>query len=130
MKVESPQGSGDDTAANAFDLRCDDYGEWGSWPRDRCSYQSYIVGFRAKIESPQYSGDDTALNSVALLCSDHKVLYPRNEAPWGNHPSSFSQCRARTSVCGFRQKVESNQGSGDDTALNAIQLYCCYSYVF
>ena len=28
-------------------------------------------------------------------------------------------------VCGLRQKVEGNQGSGDDTSMNAVSFYCC-----
>lgn len=37
-------------------------------------------------------------------------------------------CDPGTFVFGFAQKVQPNQGSGDDTALNDIELYCTNGY--
>jgi hypothetical protein len=34
-------------------------------------------------------------------------------------------CDAGTSVCGIKVRFEGNQGSGDDTALNAVEFACC-----
>ncbi|XP_063045269.1 vitelline membrane outer layer protein 1-like [Engraulis encrasicolus] len=75
LRVERPQGIGDDTAANNVRFRCSDgtvleghglsWGDWGSWssecPRGICS-------MRAKLEWPQCIEDDTALNDVQMFC--------------------------------------------------------------
>lgn len=77
----SPPGhapTGDDTAANAFSLRCEDGsyieasndGEWGNWsPLIQCPSNSYICGIQVQIESGQgLFGDDTALNNADFIC--------------------------------------------------------------
>jgi hypothetical protein len=45
------------------------------------------------------------------------------QGPWGDWGEGAS-CPAGAFVWGFRLKSESYQGSGDDTALNAIELIC------
>ncbi|XP_063057058.1 vitelline membrane outer layer protein 1 homolog [Engraulis encrasicolus] len=75
LRVERPQGNGDDTAANNIRFRCTDgtvleghgldWGDWGSWsgecPRGICSMM-------ARLERPVGDGDDTALNDVQMFC--------------------------------------------------------------
>ncbi|XP_053381801.1 vitelline membrane outer layer protein 1-like [Mercenaria mercenaria] len=52
-----------------------------------------------------------------------KVLKASNGAPWGGWgPPQF--CAEGTYAIGYAIKVEPGQGSGDDTALNSIQLDC------
>ena len=48
---------------------------------------------------------------------------------WANY---WSECGTGQAVCGFKQSVEpySSSWGYDNTALNAIRLYCCYSYVY
>ena len=47
-----------------------------------------------------------------------------NGADWGNW-SEIKYCPKETYVCGMRQRVEPSQGKGDDTAMNAVEFYCC-----
>lgn len=75
LRVEPPQGSGDDTAANNMNVHCSNgdilhgqgssWGSWGSWS-SRCS--DGVCGLQVKIEHPQGRYDDTALNDVKMIC--------------------------------------------------------------
>ncbi|XP_069805615.1 vitelline membrane outer layer protein 1 homolog [Dendropsophus ebraccatus] len=75
LKVEEPQGGGDDTAANSIKMRCSDgaeleaiggpWGKYGDWSAS-CSYG--ICGIQTKVEEPQGGEDDTALNDVVFEC--------------------------------------------------------------
>ena len=47
-----------------------------------------------------------------------------NSGDWGRW-SDPRFCPAGQYVCGMRQKVERDQGNGDDSAMNAIAFYCC-----
>jgi len=75
LRVEPPQGRGDDTAANNIQLMCStgevlvaaeglDYGEWGEW---RSGPRGMVVrGIRTQVED---DGDgDTGLNNVDVEC--------------------------------------------------------------
>ena len=46
-----------------------------------------------------------------------------NSAPWGSW-SDPVYCPEGQYVYGLRQKVEPQQGKGDDTAMNAVAFYC------
>ena len=47
-----------------------------------------------------------------------------NAGGWGQW-SDPVHCPANYYVCGMAQRVESSQGKGDDTAMNAVAFYCC-----
>ena len=47
-----------------------------------------------------------------------------NDGAWGNW-SAWKYCYPGYYVCGFRQKVEANQGNNDDSAVNGVHLACC-----
>ena len=88
MKVEGPQGSGDDTAANSMGMICrpmyqkGNYrkykvkavaggGKWGTWRRHSQEiWYGYVCGGWIKSQKKQGSGDDTAFNGMYVdLCS-------------------------------------------------------------
>ena len=47
-----------------------------------------------------------------------------NAGGWGDWSDPL-YCPAQHYVCGLRQRVEKRQGKGDDTAMNAVEFYCC-----
>ncbi|XP_033001645.1 vitelline membrane outer layer protein 1-like [Lacerta agilis] len=77
LKVEAPQGPGDDTAANNIQFSCsdgtrlegyaNDVGTYGQWSK-RCTTGA-ICGIQTKVE-PIVSVDSTALNDVKFFCCD------------------------------------------------------------
>jgi len=123
------------------DLSCSKVGEfegyWGDWCASgaQCPSGEFIVGFDQKVEGAIGNGDDTALNDIAALCSDGTIVKAAcNTAEYGRwgHWSAgseyrFAVCADGSRVCGLNQKVEAQQGGGDDTALNAVRMYCCDS---
>ncbi len=77
IRVEAPQGSGDDTGANDVQLLCSSgssinpggahtYGDWGPWTS--CPSDSAVCGLSVRVEGPQGSDDDTAMNGMRLIC--------------------------------------------------------------
>jgi hypothetical protein len=137
QKVESGQGRGDDTALNTVALSCaasaggpltewldshpGHFGTWGSEPI--CN--GFITGARMRIEGNQGRGDDTAANSVEMSCSDGASIATDNGGPWGSW-TDWSFCGPSEKVCGLRVRVEGPQGGGDDTGMNALELFCCH----
>ncbi|XP_016380016.1 vitelline membrane outer layer protein 1-like isoform X2 [Sinocyclocheilus rhinocerous] len=78
LKVERPQGDGDDTAANNVLVQCShgpslvgegtSWGEWDYWS-NTCEGKG-ICGIQTRVEESQGGGDDTALNDVRMYCCD------------------------------------------------------------
>ncbi|XP_056308920.1 vitelline membrane outer layer 1 homolog a [Danio aesculapii] len=78
LRVESPQGFEDDTAATNIMIRCSDgselygygmaWGDWGSWSKT-CLGKG-ICGIKTRVEEPQGIWDDTALNDAVMYCCD------------------------------------------------------------
>ncbi|XP_016105042.1 vitelline membrane outer layer protein 1-like isoform X1 [Sinocyclocheilus grahami] len=76
LRVESPKGLGDDTAANNIRFTCSGgsllqgdgthWGDWSAW--SQTCYGKGICGIKTRIEEPQGIGDDTALNDVRMYC--------------------------------------------------------------
>jgi PKD repeat protein len=138
-KVEPSQGGGDDTALNGIKLWCvslpdlqsnhyvtSEYGQWGTWSErmDCKDRTSYLVGARLRIEPSQGGGDDTGGVDVELSCSNGAILSNGGHG-WGTW-RDWSYCPANTAICGIKTRIEPPRGSGDDTALNDVQLQCCY----
>ncbi|CAF3693494.1 unnamed protein product [Rotaria sp. Silwood1] len=77
FKIEPPQESGDDTAANDSQFACSQSRNifasngdpWGDWkPMKYCSPSTAICGFSLKLEDTQNEGDDTAANGAKFEC--------------------------------------------------------------
>ncbi|XP_032075118.1 vitelline membrane outer layer protein 1-like [Thamnophis elegans] len=76
MRVEGPQGEGDDSAANNIQFACSDgqgmmgeglsWGDFGPWSL-RCPLTG-ICGIQTKVQARQSEDDDTALNDVRFYC--------------------------------------------------------------
>ena len=56
--------------------------------------------------------------------SKHMRVEVAGGGPWGRWRKA-SYCPPNYYVCGLSQRVEGEQGRGDDTALNDISLECC-----
>jgi hypothetical protein len=139
LRIESDQGGGgDDTALNSIRLVCGTHsdagyvtditsstGFWGEWDDlGRCGDEHYISGARLRIEPRQGSGDDTGAVDAEFLCSDGRTLTGQTHHAWGEW-MDIRTCPADSAICGLETRVESRQGSGDDTAFNDVRFYCC-----
>lgn len=140
LKSEPYQGSGDDTALNAVELICKNgvnetstyirssEGDWGIWSNDHLCRGTPAMGFRIQVEPFQgknkdtNSKDDTAAGNIQLVCNN-PPLTGDPPAAWGEWTRAYV-CEINAWMRGFRTKVERPQGSGDDTALNAMQVHC------
>eukprot|EP01084_Bolivina_argentea_P274413 467735_1 len=141
MRIEGDQSGGDDTAANSLRFVCKSMdnstaseistaneGVWGDWSDIiLCPPGYYIIGFDQKVEGDQSGGDDTAMNSIKFKCNDpnNTIIEALNAAPRGSYTGNFVDFPPAYFVSGFKQQVEDDQGGGDDTSLNAIELVCC-----
>jgi aqualysin 1 len=106
-------------------------GAWGTWGNiELCNDGEFAYGLRTRIESSQGRGDDTALNTIQLLCrpetssaTPETSIIKSKEGFWGDW-SAWSKCAAGEALVSYELKVEGNQGSGDDTAANAVRMGC------
>ena len=64
---------------------------------------------------------------ISLLCSPELKKIKSGEQRFGNWGWD-AQCPSNERVLGFKIKVQPPQGSGDDTATNAIRLKCESGY--
>lgn len=81
-----------------------------------------------RLESKQGSGDDTALNGIVFkACAQDKWNNQKDikihDGKWG-HWSSMKMCDYNQFVSGVEWRIESNQGSGDDTSVNGLRILC------
>ncbi len=96
-----------------------------------CPTGTYAAGFSLTVEY-RTLGDDTALNGIRLHCIEASKATSNSyryyttvrsaEGSWG-WPTRNQWCPSGF-LTGFRLKVESYQGDGDDTAANNIEFRC------
>lgn len=122
--------SGQQAARNDFvgTITSNNGAAWGSWGEAVfCPAGTYIAGMAQRVEASQGSGDDTALNTVAIYCTDKEGTKQKPITLAGGKWGSWGQksnCASGKFINGFKLKVESNQGGGDDTGLNSISVQC------
>merc|ERR1712072_469563 len=68
-------------------------------------------------------GDDSGLNGVKLFCHLGGAVTSKTQI-WGSWGDRKDCPGSNNPVIGFRIKIEGNQGGGDDTAANTMDLYC------
>lgn len=101
--------------------------DWGLWGRfEKCRSGTYAQGFQLKTEPNQYLNDDTALNAIRLYCGDpfrpDTQVVSSTEGDFGSWGTIYT-CYPGV-LTGFRLRVESYRGEGDDTATNNVRFYC------
>jgi hypothetical protein len=148
MRVESPDGDGDDTAANGLEMRfCDSVGSWytqetkmifiGNWGNWRgwqmCPPGSYITSMNARVESHTVD-DDTSLNGAQIRCrnqnrdvTETSTVDPGYWGSWSgwstepHHPALSEE--SDYFVNGAQMRYENALWeNGDDTSANGIIL--------
>ncbi|XP_075128782.1 vitelline membrane outer layer protein 1-like [Leptodactylus fuscus] len=134
LKIEKPQGIGDDTAWNAIRLYCTNAkgeivaiitsteGRWGEWTVVSWCPRGRLLNYCLSVEPPQGDEDDTAANNIMMQCSDHTIL-TGNGGTWGQYGNWSPICSY--GICGMQTRVEPPQGKGDDTSLNNVRFECC-----
>ncbi|XP_056099620.1 vitelline membrane outer layer protein 1-like [Rhinichthys klamathensis goyatoka] len=118
--------SGESDRPYRSELKVTNGGPWGSWGEKQfCPSGSYVGGFSLKVEGKLYlGGDDTALNGIRLYCVDRarnpQSVIESSVGGWGE----WTGLRVAPSgyFTSFHLRVESPQGSGDDTAANNIMF--------
>jgi len=137
LKTQYRQDVGDETALNAIRLLCvargsyfpmqsleGDLGKWGQ--TFHCPSNSHVIGFQLRSESDQGAGDNTAGNNLRIICNavPERIIEGDGESFGSWTFGSWQECPKGQVVVGFRTQVQSNQGDGDDTALNNIDMEC------
>jgi hypothetical protein len=91
--------------------------------------EAYIAKRPDEKLSDQVSRLDGRLANLEGFLTKKRTPLPEPISPpgpglWGTwHGPAF--CPDNHYVCGIEQKVEPQQGNGDDTAMNAVRVYCC-----
>ncbi len=139
--AEVGEGAGDESlASDSFAVtnsRADwsgssatpDSANWGVWSQTLyCAAGSFAQAFDQRVEPKQGSGDDTALNTVRLHCykpsNSYVERFVTHPGLYGSYGSAPKCSGAGNFITGVRIRLESPQGSGDDTGANDVQFAC------
>ena len=102
-------------------------GFWGDWgEEERCPNGQFVYGYRLQTEP--INGDNSALNTIELQCaksgSTSYIPISSSTGFWGTFSNYYFCNGDNNEVVGFQMKVQSQQGSGDDSAANKLDLFC------
>jgi len=105
-------------------------GKWGDFTGAPvfCPAGSFVHGYQVEGLPDQGDGDDTALTGLRLHCLEpgsftiSKTLKSKVWERDGTYVSEPKWCE--NPVVGFDVNWVGGQGAGDDTGLNAVDLYC------
>ena len=123
----------DYTSLNGIQLLCDDNsvslrleGDWGKWDESwtKCPIGEHITQLAVRgMQELGRIGDDYGATNVKVVCSSGKLFEGNGgkEGVW----TDLIGCPKNMDICGMRAMIQRDQGIGDDTALNRIQLSCC-----
>eukprot|EP00092_Neocalanus_flemingeri_P004401 GFUD01004734.1.p1 GENE.GFUD01004734.1~~GFUD01004734.1.p1 ORF type:complete len:1003 (-),score=126.99 GFUD01004734.1:84-3092(-) len=95
------------------------WGDWGS--AQYCPHGYFVNSVNLQIEGTQGKGDDTALNTIQLRCNDGTSI-TSSTGPWGSW-TGYTSCNSGY-MQGVQLRSESEQGKGDDTAVNGLRFAC------
>jgi len=84
-----------------------------------------VVGFQVLVDHPGSSGDESSIGNIMVICSDNAVLLGDGVTFRTSKWSPVKLCPVETAVCAIRAQIQRNQGPGDDTGLNNVDLMCC-----
>jgi hypothetical protein len=106
-------------------------GFWGFWDDcfDWCPVDSFPYAANVRSESAQGSGDDTAINGLSLHCynrftaafTEYITGRQGDYGTWHSTGTTYPY-HVNNPIKGGGMKIESPQGSGDDTAANSIKI--------
>lgn len=109
-----------------------DWGEWGEM--EECPMGSLAYAYSMKVEQNQGSGDDTAVNGIKLYCRDRCGIdvatitsTVQQWGTWGDKSACLPSIEQATDGMWLQStsKIrESDQGSGDDTAVDSVKFKC------
>jgi len=105
-------------------------GKWGDFTGSPvfCPSGSFVHGYQVEGLPDQGDGDDTALTGLQLHCEEpgsfttSKTLKSKAWDREGIYVSKTKWCD--NPVVGFDVRSVGGQGAGDDTGVNAVDLYC------
>nr|XP_027214415.1 vitelline membrane outer layer protein 1 homolog [Penaeus vannamei] len=119
--------------ANNMVIGVSDYEPDGTWlPYQRCPSGTWIKAWDQSVMP--FAGpfaDNDALNNLVFHCSADvngrlglgTTLEGTGDA---RYPPSSAECPFSMVACGVQTRVQKDQGTKDDTAMNHIQFECCF----
>ena len=98
----------------------DTEGYWGDWKGQRiCPHHRYVYGLSQKSERENH--DNSALNGVAFYCRGGSWV-SSGQQKWGDWGTKSYCAGPHNYAVGFAVKIEAEQGRGDDSAANEVQV--------
>ncbi|XP_069506414.1 vitelline membrane outer layer protein 1 homolog [Ambystoma mexicanum] len=135
VKVDTPQGIGDDTGLNGIRLICTGPKRkksktihsatlrWGAWTADSWCPAGVLRSFSLRVQPWQgVFGDSTGANNIRFRCSDGSAIEGRGGS-LGDYGGWSESCKK--GICGIQTRAQPPQGFRDDTGVNDVRFLCC-----